>query len=531
MNPLFLLIPIVLPIFGGLALLIRPVENDIKRRILCEAVACVTSACVWAAALWMPHRPVTVYSFTRGFAVNFGVDGMANVFAVMISIMWPLVLLYAFEYMKGDEGRNRFFAFYVMTYGVTLGVCYSADMITMYVFIEMLTLVTIPLVTHYGGHESMFAGRKYAAYTIGGASLGFMAVVLTTMYGMDGIFRYGGSIFEVLDSGTMQLAFVLGFIGFGAKAAVFPLHDWLPTASVAPTPVTALLHAVAVVNSGVFAVMRMTYYVFGADYLRGTAAQAICLSLAIFSLLYGAVQALRERHFKRRLAYSTMSNLSYMLLAAMCMTPQGLKAGLAHMVFHGVIKICLFMCAGAFIHRARKAYIYEIGGIGHRMPYTFAAYTLCALSLTGIPPLCGFVSKWQLLTAGMDAATEAAAASAASAASDVAAEAAAEGASGIGQAAAGAAGSTVAGILPYILFAGVAALIIAAFLCAMYSINISIRAFFPVEEKDLYKDSGVKEAGPLMLIPIYVFAVCNVLIGLFPGPILEVLTAIGEGRL
>ena len=226
-----------------------------------------------------------------------------------------------------------------------------------------------------------------------------------------------------------------------------------------------------------------------------------------------------------------MSNLSYMLLAAMCMTPQGLKAGLAHMVFHGVIKICLFMCAGAFIHRARKAYIYEIGGIGHRMPYTFAAYTLCALSLTGIPPLCGFVSKWQLLTAGMDAATEAAAASAASAASDVAAEAAAEGASGIGQAAAGAAGSTVAGILPYILFAGVAALIIAAFLCAMYSINISIRAFFPVEEKDLYKDSGVKEAGPLMLIPIYVFAVCNVLIGLFPGPILEVLTAIGEGRL
>jgi multicomponent Na+:H+ antiporter subunit D len=304
----------------------------------------------------------------------------------------------------------------------------------------------------------------------------------------------------------MQLAFVLGFIGFGAKAAVFPLHDWLPTASVAPTPVTALLHAVAVVNSGVFAVMRMTYYVFGADYLRGTAAQAICLSLAIFSLLFGAVQALRERHFKRRLAYSTMSNLSYMLLAAMCMTPQGLKAGLAHMVIHGVIKICLFMCAGAFIHRARKAYIYEINGIGRRMPDTFAAYTLCALSLTGIPPLCGFVSKWQLLTAGMDAATEAAAAG-------------------------GAAGGTVSAILPYILFAGVAALIIAAFLCAMYSINISIRAFFPVEEKDLYKDSDVKEAGPLMLIPIYVFAACNILAGLFPGPILEILTAIGEGRL
>ena len=505
MSPLFLLIPIALPIAGGLAMLIRPIENDIKRRIWCEAVACVTSVCVWAAALLIPHSSVEVYSFTRGFAVNFGVDGMANVFAVMISVMWPSVLLYAFDYMKGDERRNRFFAFYVMTYGVTLGVCYSADMITMYVFIEMLTLVTIPLVSHYGGHESMFAGRKYAAYTIGGASLGFFAVVLTTMFGMDGIFRYGGSIFESYDPGMMQFAFILGFIGFGAKAAVFPLYDWLPTASVAPTPVTALLHAVAVVNSGVFAVMRMTYYVFGADYLRGTAAQAVCLSLAAFSLLFGAVQALRERHFKRRLAFSTMSNLSYMLLAAMAMSPQGLKAGLAHLVFHGVIKISLFMCAGAFIHRTRNAYIYEINGIGRRMPFTFAAYTLCALSLTGIPPLCGFVSKWQLMTAGMDAAAAAAK------------EASAD--------------SLVSVILPYLFYAGVAALIVAAFLCAMYSLNISVRAFFPVTDKDLYKDKDVTEAGPLMLIPIYLFGICNIVFGLFPGPILAILTAIGEGRL
>ena len=145
----------------------------------------------------------------------------------------------------------------------------------------------------------------------------------------------------------MLLAYVLGFIGFGAKAAIFPLHDWLPTASVAPTPVTALLHAVAVVNSGVFAVLRMTYFVFGADYLWGSAAQVICLSLSIISLLFGAVQALRERHFKRRLAYSTMSNLSYMLLGAMSMTPAGLKASLAHMVFHGIIKITLCSCAPA----------------------------------------------------------------------------------------------------------------------------------------------------------------------------------------
>ena len=505
MSPIFLLIPILLPLAGGLAMLIRPIQDTMRRRIWCEAVTCAASVCVLLAAFFVRRDPVTVYSFTRGFAVNFRVDGMANVFAVMIAIMWPLVLLYAFEYMKGDEARNRFFAFFIMTYGVTLGVCYSADMITMYLFFEMLTLVTIPLVSHYGGHESMYAGRKYAAYTIGGASLGFMAVVLTTMYGSAGAFTYGGSIDGTYDTHMLLLAFVLGFVGFGAKAAVFPLHDWLPTASVAPTPVTALLHAVAVVNSGVFAVMRMTYYVFGADFLRGTIAQAICLVLAIWSLLFGAAQALRERHFKRRLAYSTMSNLSYMMLGAMTMSPQGLKAGLAHMVFHGVIKICLFMCAGAFMHQARKTYIYEINGVGHRMPFTFGAYTLCALSLTGIPLFCGFVSKWQLLTATLGAAGQAA---------QVAVP-----------------DSRLSRILPYMLYAGTAALVVAAFLCAMYTLSISVRAFFPMDDKDLYKEQKVQEAGPLMRVPIGVFGIVNLALGVCPGPILAVLTAIGEGRL
>ena len=499
------MVPILFPIITGAILPLFKFKERRSRNIYTELVTLLNSIMVWVLLFNAPKGSVRALNLAGDLEITFMVDGLGSVFAGLIAFLWPIATLYAFEYMKGDEGRDRFFAFYVMTYGVTLGVCYAADMITMYVFIEMLTLVTIPLVSHYGGHESMYAGRKYAAYTIGGASLGFMAVVLTTMFGMAGSFRYGGSIDVTYDAVMMQLAFVLGFVGFGAKAAVFPLHDWLPTASVAPTPVTALLHAVAVVNSGVFAVMRMTYYVFGADYLRGTTAQAICLALAVFSLLFGAVQALRERHFKRRFAYSTMSNLSYMLLGVMTLSPQGLKAGLAHMVFHGVIKISLFMCAGAFMHQARRSYIYELNGIGRRMPATFTAYTLCALSLTGIPPFCGFVSKWQLLTAGLGAATEAVQMRTA--------------------------GSTVSQILPYLLYGGVAALIIAAFLCAMYTLSITVRAFFPLDEKDLYKDSNVREAGPLMLVPLYVFGVCNILFGMFPGPILAVLTAIGEGTL
>ena len=200
-----------------------------------------------------------------------------------------------------------------------------------------------------------------------------------------------------------------------------------------------------------------------------------------------------------------MSNLSYMLLGAMAMSPLGLKAGLCHMLFHGIIKICLFMCAGAFMHQTGKSYIYEISGVGKRMPVTFACYTLCALSLTGIPLFCGFVSKWQLLGAGMSAAGDAARA--------------------------GVTEPLYAAALPYLLYAGAAALIVAAFLCAMYTINISVRAFFPIAEKDRYQNSDVKEAGPLMLVPIAFFAICNVVLGVCPGPVLAFLTAIGEGRL
>ena len=174
LSPLFLLIPILLPIAGGMAMLIRPIRAEKQRRIWCEFISCVTSVCVWAAVLFAERDSVTVYSFTRGFAVNFRVDGMASLFALMISIMWPLVFLYAFDYMKGDENRNRFYSFFLMTYGVTLGVAFASDMTTMYLFFEMLTLVTIPLVAHYGNHDSMYAGRLYSAYTIGGAALGLM---------------------------------------------------------------------------------------------------------------------------------------------------------------------------------------------------------------------------------------------------------------------------------------------------------------------------------------------------------------------
>ncbi len=499
MSPLFLLVPILLPIIGGYLIIFFRFQEDRPREVFAEAVACLTTAAVWLA-LWKVERfsPVVLYSFTRGFSIALGIDRLSLLFAGMVSLMWPPVLLYAFEYMRKAKRKNVFFAFYVMTYGVTLGVAFAGNLTTLYVFYEMLSLVTIPLVVHYGNHESMYAGRVYAAYTIGGAAAAFFPVVLTTILTEGGNFRLGGFL---SGAGTqiLMLAFLFGFFGFGTKAAVFPLCRWLPLASAAPTPVTALLHAVAVVNSGVFAVTRLAWYVYGPELLFGTGVQVLCVLTAAFTLIYAAVRAIRARHFKRRLAWSTVSNLSYMLFGIMLMTPDGLRGGLLHMLFHGIIKMSLFLCAGAFMHQTGHAYLYEVNGVGRRMPVTFFMYTLGALSLTGIPTFCGFVSKWNLLTAAAETANMA-------------------GAGSVGRAA----------------MTGLICLIGSAFLCAVYTLTVSARAFFPPAETDRYADGGgedakVREAGFEMLFPIVLFGLINIFFGVFPAPALSFMEGIAAG--
>ena len=489
MNPLFLLIPILLPIAGGFAMLVKPFEEEKPRNIYAEVLVVITSVLVFMAIGFVKRNPVAVYSFTRGFAIGFHMDGPALLFGGMVAVMWPLVMLYAFDYMKGTVHPNVFFGFYVMTYGITLGVAFAANMTTLYVFYEMLTLVTIPLVSYYQDHESMYAGRKYAAYTVGGASLAFFAVVVSTMLGDAGNFIYGGSIGAENAGRILEIAFIFGFFGFGAKAAIFPLHSWLASASVAPTPVTALLHAVAVVNSGVFAVIRLVWYVYGPEMLSGTWMQKTALYTASFTVVFAAVMALKERHFKRRLAYSTVSNLSYMLCGVLLLSEHSFQAGMLHMLFHGVIKMSLFLCAGAFMHVTGNSYIYEINGIGKKMPVTFAFYTLGALSLTGIPMFCGFVSKWNLIMAGIEA-------------------------------------ESISGIVVTVC------LIAAAFLCAMYTLTVSVRAFFPIHGQDRYAAKAeVKEAHPLMLAPIVIFGFFNVAMGIFPGPVLQFIGKIAAGMI
>lgn len=490
MELALILASIFLPLLGGLRLLLIPASSDRGRAIWTEGTACVTSVFVWILILTVRsgRGPAGVLLFANGFSLAAGADGLSCLFAGMISVMWPLVLIYAFSYMEHDPTKDRFFAFYLGTYGISLGIAFSANLLTLYVFYEILTLITIPLVAHYGDHESLYAGRRYAAYTIGGASLVFFAVILVTLYGNGASFGWSGTLRTSAGVHLIRIAYLLGFFGFGVKAAIFPFHAWLPDASAAPTPVTALLHAVAVVNSGVFAVARLTWYVFGVRLLRETRLQTFLLAVICFSMVYSSVMALREKHVKRRLAYSTMSNLSYMLLGILLLNPSGFLAGMAHMVFHSIIKMSLFLCAGAFMHQTGRAYIYEINGVGKRMPVTFVCFTLGALSLIGIPLFCGFVSKWCLL------------------------QSAAEEGTGRGM-------------------AGAVCLLAAAFLCAMYTLTISVRAFFPVKGSDLYDrpDCTVREADWRMLLPIVFFTVLNLLYGIMPAPVLYLLRQISEG--
>lgn len=397
-----LLTAVALPAVGAALLFILRLKQERLRNILVMFFTTATSAII-ACCLFTPgDHQMTLLRITDDLTLSFRLDGLGRTFSGLVAFLWPLATLYGLEYMRHEGGENIFFGYYLLSYTATLGIAFSEDMMTLYVFYELLTLCTLPLVMHGMHAKNVYAGRKYLYYSLGGAALAFMALVTVIHYSGNSNFTYGGM--PALAAAPMEVLlpmFVLGFFGFATKAAVFPLHGWLPTASVAPTPVTALLHAVAVVKAGAFAVIRMAYYSFSPELMRGTWAQAFCLSVCALSIVIGSVMAVRERHLKRRLAYSTMSNLSYVLMGALMLTPEGLTGGLMHMVFHALMKISLFCCVGAIMVQTGKCYVADIRGLSRRMPFICAVFLFCAIELVGIPPFVGFQSKWALATAGL----------------------------------------------------------------------------------------------------------------------------------
>ncbi len=398
-----LIVSLLLPLVGGAITPLFGFKSRKARERYILSVVLLTSLSVLACLLRPDAEPLVLFRLTDTLSCSLKLDGLGRLFAGLVAFLWPLATLYAFEYMAHEGREDSFFAYYTMSYAATLGIAASGDIVTMYVFYELLTLATLPLVLHGMSHRSVAAGLKYLYYSLGGAAMAFIGVMLIVFYGDGAAFRMGGVLYALPESnaGLMRFGYLLAFLGFGVKAAAFPFHDWLPTASVAPTPVTALLHAVAVVKAGVFAVIRATYYSFGTALIAGTYAQYVPLCIASLTVVFGAVMAVREQHLKRRLAYSTVSNLSYILLGALLLTPEGLAGGLLHLVFHALMKITLFCAAGAVLVQTNKQYVQDIRGFFRIMPKTMSAFVLGALAMTGIPPLIGFTSKWQLAVAAL----------------------------------------------------------------------------------------------------------------------------------
>ena len=396
---------ILFPLAAGAALFALP---DRSFRLLFGttlAVTTVTSALVWAWILWGGEAAIALIRFAPELELLLKTDGLGRFFLGVLATLWPLTVLYAGSYMRDQQHVRSFFAFFTLAYCAAIGVAAAGNLFTLYCFYEFLTLSTVPLILQPMTSAARKAAREYFLYSIGGSAFAFVAMLYLLAHGASGPFTPGGILRgEVFGGeGIARLFWLFGFLGFSVKAALFPLHRWLIKASVAPTPVTALLHAVAVVKSGAFAVIRLTQYCYGTELLAGSWAQTAALLLTAFTVVYGSSLAVRETHFKRRLAYSTVANLSYILFGAMLMTPAGLTAGMSHFIFHGVIKITLFFCAGAVITANGREYMYQMNGLGTRMPRTFAAFTIGALALTGIPLLPGFVSKMNLIGAAADA--------------------------------------------------------------------------------------------------------------------------------
>ncbi|MBQ6843208.1 MAG: proton-conducting membrane transporter [Agathobacter sp.] len=489
MNHYWIILAILLPIVGGISVRFLPYKKKSELFIFLQAIMITTSLIVWGLILGGPTKVFHIVHFVNDLSISFKIDGMTMVFAGLVSILWPLATLYAFEYMEHDERPDTFFMFYSMTYGVTLGIAFASDMLSMYFFYELLTLSTVPLVMHTLKREAVLATRKYLYYSLGGAAFALMGIVFLIVYGDTLEFSMGGvlSADKVAGHENMLLwIYLFAFLGFGVKAAIFPLSGWLPTAGVAPTPVTALLHAVAVVKAGVFGIIRLTYYSFGTEFLRGTWVQNVVMALAMFTMVYGCSRAVKETHIKRRLAYSTVSNLSYIIFGVTIMTPLGLVGALCHLVCHAAMKICSFMCAGAFMHQTGKKYIFDMDGIGRQMPIIFFCLGVSGMGLMGVPGLAGFISKWNLAKAAVDSHNP-------------------------------------------VAYIGIVCLLISALLTAIYMMSIMIRAFFPVAGFDRSTIMHVKDPGWKMCVPIVLCAVFTMLLGVFSTPLVEFFATVAAG--
>ena len=352
------------------------------------------------------ERPEAVFfEMLPGLSIAFKVEPLGATFALIASSLWILTSIYAIGYMRGhhEENQTRFFAFFALSIASTMGIALAGNMLTLFTFYEVLSVCTYPLVTHSGTAEAKRAGRVYLGILLG-TSIGFQLFAIGYTWVAAGTldFTDGGILEGKISAGMAVLLMTLYVFGIG-KAAVMPFHRWLPAAMVAPTPVSALLHAVAVVKAGVFSILKVAVYIFGIDFLSATGAGIWLAYAAGATIIIASSIAMTKDNLKLRLAYSTVSQLSYVVLGAMIATSSGTLGGAMHIAMHAFGKITLFFCAGAIMVATHKTEISQMHGLGRQMPFTFIAFGIAALSIIGLPPLGGAWSKWQIALGAAEA--------------------------------------------------------------------------------------------------------------------------------
>ena len=317
-------------------------------------------------------------------------------FVTLSTVLWLLTTIYAIGYLEGSPHRSRFFGFFSLCVTATVGVALAGNLITFVIFYELLTLATYPLVVHRGTEVARRAGQTYLAYTVSGGALLLLATVW--LYTLTGSLEFTpqGFLWRREHGPVLVIIFALLIAGFGVKAALVPLHGWLPQAMVAPAPVSALLHAVAVVKAGAFGIVRVVYDVFGVEFAASLGVMQPLAWLAAVTIIYGSLRALFQDDLKRRLAFSTVSQVSYIALGVAIVGPIATIGGIVHLVHQGLMKITLFFCAGNLAETLGVHKISEMNGAGRRMPWTMAAFTVGAFGMIGAPPIAGFISKWYL---------------------------------------------------------------------------------------------------------------------------------------
>lgn len=400
------LLVLLLPLFG--TVLIGIFRN---RPNLREGATILTGVILFALvlSLWPDimagERPRLILGHPLpGIPLILEVEPLGYLFSLVASFLWIVTTLYSIGYMRGHHEKNqtRFYLFFAVAIFAAMGVAYSGNLFTLFLFYEVLTLCTFPLVTHHQTEEARKAGRVYLGILLS-TSIGFQLLAIVWTYSLAGTldFRSGGILGDAQLSGlgtTILLALYVFGVG---KAAVMPVHRWLPAAMVAPTPVSALLHAVAVVKAGVFSILKISVYIFGIDILTSTGANQWLIYPAAFTVLAASVVALqilwRQGNLKRLLAYSTISQLSYIVLGALIANSMGIIGGGMHIAMHAFGKITLFFAAGSIYVAANKTEIFQLKGVGRRMPWTMGAFSVASLSMIGLPPTGGFFSKWYLM--------------------------------------------------------------------------------------------------------------------------------------